>query len=433
VTRNVVGVLVAQGLNDLEAQLVEYAGAEWAAAIVKLEQYAAAFRDVGFGVENYRLVDKQLAADVLALSRAYGREAAKARRLGAEVERRRRKSPPGTRERGSGWEMWFEVYATPQREAMERMVGLVEQLAARFPAAMLVLDDLPDAVLEESGAYRQLLASVELEHRIHDMLSYLLGELQVLREGLRGPRAGATLGVRLAPLLATPRDFTAVPEMAWPEGGPEALVMETVFKRTKPTDQRLLASVDLLASLYLDLDDTTRGSWLQVVLFRYMQRLEHVVDAKRKTEAAWEQFWSTIRRLTALLALVALMIFFPFGDAATLPALTAVLTLSASGAAILGVVTLLVYDLLGGLERAGKLELEARDRFFRLSQTDPDAVTEIGELLTRSQAVRDGVGRGLLVTVLTLGAAHKLKAVSAALDFEGFASDVETLFAPDER
>ena len=182
----------------------------------------------------------------------------------------------------------------------------------------------------------------------------------------------------------------------------------------------------------MDLDDSTRGSWIHVVLFRYMNRLERVIAAKRRTEAAWEEFWSHIRRLTALLALVALMLFFPFGDAATLPAVATVLTLSASGAAILGVVTLLVYDLLGGLQRAGRLELEARDRFFRLSQTDPDAVTEIGDLLTRSRALRDGVERGLLLTILTLGAAHKLKPVAAALEFEGFASDVETLFAPEE-
>jgi hypothetical protein len=431
VTRNVVGALVAHGLVELEEHVVAYAATEWEAAVRRLEGYERAFRNVGFRGEDYRLVDRRLAAELLELCRAYGREAAEARRLGAEVESRRRKSPPGTREKGSGWELWFEAFAAPQRAAMDRMVVLLGQVAELFPAAALVLDDLPESVIRESSRYRQLLASIELEHQIHRMLRYLLDELAALRTGLQGPRATAALEQRLAPLVSGPRDFTSLPGMQWPEGGPEALVMATVFERTERTDQRLLASLDLVASVYGELDEASRGGWSQIVLYRYLTRLEQAVLAERESAAAWEAFWAAMRRVTALMALVALMAVFPFGDAATLPAMASVLTLCASGAAILGVVTLLVHDVLGSLERAGKLETDARDRFFRLSQTDPEAVTEIADLLTRSRTLRDGVARGLLLTILTLGASHRLKPVAAALEFEGFASDVETLFAPE--
>jgi hypothetical protein len=177
-----------------------------------------------------------------------------------------------------------------------------------------------------------------------------------------------------------------------------------------------------------DPEGVEAGSWDQVILYRYCLLLAEAVDEKKKDEAFWDKFWGWVGRVAALLGLIALMVFFPFGEAAA-PALVAVLTLCGSISVILGVLTLL-HSLFSAMEKSGQLERDARDKFFRLGQNDPEAVAEIGELMSRSKALRAAVQNGLLTSILALAAGRLLRPVALALNFQGFVDDVQTLFEP---
>ena len=90
----------------------------------------------------------------------------------------------------------------------------------------------------------------------------------------------------------------------------------------------------------------------------------------------------------------------------------------------------MLHDLCDTMQKSKQLEADARDQLFRLGQKNPDVLVKIGELLSRSNALQDEVANGLLLTILRLGVASKLQGVAAALNFQGFFQDVETLFAP---
>ena len=126
------------------------------------------------------------------------------------------------------------------------------------------------------------------------------------------------------------------------------------------------------------------------------------------------------------------MLIFPFGEAAVAPALVTALQLAGTAAAVIGVVTLILHQLVGSWQEAESWIGKQVDRLFRLGQDDPDALAEIGQALARSAALRRAVESGALTAVLTVGAAHRIKALGVALEFQGFADDVETLFGPVE-
>jgi hypothetical protein len=431
ITCNVVAVMVAHGLVQVEAQAIIYAQKKWESSRSVLIDYLSQFKVVKHRVEHHSLKDRKLAAELFDLFREYSVEARKAQRLQREIETRNRKDPPATRVQGSGAALWFEVFAVPHREALNKMAGLLKRIAAKFPAAVLVLDDeLPDIVLNPSSDDQRVLASMEVETRLYSTLQYMLGELEALEKSLAKPGATATLVEVLAPFLAERRDFGLLTRMRVPAGGFEQSTLNAVLDRTEKDDQRLFANLDLLQSFHDEDDGVARGTWEQVVLYRYKERLTAAIDEKRESDEFWAAFWRGLAKVAALLALLALMVVFPFGEVAAGPALASFLALCASGAAILGVMTM-VHDLLSGLEQAGRLEVEARDKLFRLAQVNPDAVLEVGRLLSRSKALREAVAKGLVLTIVTLGAARKLRIVAAALNWHGFASDVETLFEPE--
>ena len=428
ITSNVLAVMVAHGLVQVEAQAITYAQKKWKSSRRVLMDYLGEFKVVKTRVEHYSLKDRELAAELFELFREYAVEARKAQRLQREIETRNRKDPPKTRVEGSGAALWFEVFAVPHREALNKMAELLKRIAAKFQAAVLVLDDeLPDIVLSPSSEYQRVLASMEVETRLYSTLQYMLAELEALETSLAKPGATATLAEVLAPFLAGNRDFGLLARMRVPPGGFDQSTLNAVLDRKDKDDQRLFANLDLLQSFYDEDDGVARGTWEQVVLYRYIERLTAAVDEKRESDEFWAAFWRGLAKVAALLALLALMVVFPFGEAAAAPALASFLALCASGAAILGVMTM-VHDLLSGLEQAGRLELEARDKLFRLAQVNPDAVLEVGTLLSRSKALREAVAKGLVLTIVTLGAARKLRTVATALNWHGFASDVETLF-----
>jgi hypothetical protein len=458
VTKNVVAVMVAQGLIDLEQQVIAYAQKKWAAARQTILDYLKAFKILEIGTKHYEIADPKVRRRLIQLCRKYALEARKASRTQEKISERYRMnlaSPKEWRRKGSALDLWFEIYAAPQREILTNMVDITKHIAEIFPAALLVLDALPDSVLKADTFYHEELALNELEDLIGRTLESLGDDLQILQDSLKEPATTQQLAEVLKPMIVEPRDFSELVKLQVPPGGYEKQILDIVFKRQLakavgiaaaiaaipiaapmaalwPEHRqapRLLANLDLLSSYYDDDESGMEpGTWDQVVLYQYFIQLKETIAEKKKDEKLWEEIWGWVGRLAALLGLLALMVLFPFGEAAA-PALVSLLALCGTISVVLGVLAM-IYHLFTQLQKAGKLEVEAQDKFFRLAQTDPDAVIEIGELLSQSRALRDGVISGAIITILSLATAHKLRVVAAALNFQAFFQDVETLFAP---
>jgi hypothetical protein len=270
-------------------------------------------------------------------------------------------------------------------------------------------------------------------------LDFLLTELQTLEDSLKLPGATVEFAKFLQPMTSDPRDFSLLRGLRVPTGGFEQTVVGTLLKDDPvllddrwvltPQVQRLFADIDILVSFYDDSNGVEPGTWTEVVLRQYCDRLSEALRAKKRDDTSTDKVWGWIGRAGALFALVGLMAIFPFGEAALGPTLATLIALSGSSAVILGVLTIL-HSLFDTLQKATSKEADARDQFFRLAQDDPDALQEIGMLLAQSNALRVGVAKGFLSNILTLGAASKLKVVAYALTYQGYYQDVETLFAP---
>src|SRR5207249_8187644 len=108
ITLNVVAVMVAQELVELEQQMVTYARNKWALVRKQLLEYLDAFKIVTVKLEHYIITVRKLANEILGLCRDYGRVAREVGYLQTKIEDRNRKDPPESRITGSGAELWFE-------------------------------------------------------------------------------------------------------------------------------------------------------------------------------------------------------------------------------------------------------------------------------------------------------------------------------------
>ncbi len=427
-TRNVIAVMVADALMRLEATATQFARQRWDASRRQLDAWLDRFT-VYPQLHSFPVItDRKLSEQLVDQCHKYAKLRAETLALQEKIEERNRKAPPSRREKGSGADLWFELYATPQRKLLTQMTDQLALIGRTFAAAVLVLEDLPKEILDVHDPLRRQAASVALSRAIHARLSRLAEGLHTLTAALAKPPVTAVLAGVVNPVRAG--DVSGLAALEPPEGGYEQQVMEAVFKRDKDDDQRLFADLGLLIALR-EGDTVEAGTMEAIALFRYVLRLADEVDRRRTTEEAWAKFWAVLEWIGAALGLIALMAFFPFGEAAA-PALVAALNLAGTAAAVIGVVVLVLHQVLGAMQEAGELDRSARDQLFRLGQNDPEALGDIARALARSRALRDSVLQGAFLTVLSLGAAHKLKAIAVALEFQGFLGDLEAVFQPLE-
>lgn len=425
--RAVVAVMVEHALVQLEDQAVAYARARWSESRKRIQQWLDKFTVHRLALEHPTLTDRDTADQLLAACRRYALIRAEVLALQTKIDERNRIVAPSRRRPGSGAALWFEIYAKPQRELLSKLTAELTAINALFPPAVLVLDTLPEDILDDSSPLRRAKGATALAKHLYFTIKGLAADTDQLIASLRAPATTAASPGRLLPLISG--DLSGLSNWAVSQDGPDGETLDLVMARTADGDQRVLADLDLLLSLLDDEELVERGTWNQAVLFQFCQRLAAEIDARKENDAWWAGFWRWVERITAALALIGLMLVFPFGEAAA-PALVAALSLAGTTAAIAGVVTLVLHHFIGSWVQAGKLDQEVGNRLFRIGQDDPEAIIEIGEALGRSAALRRAVQEGAVLTLLTLGAAHRLKAISVALEFKGFAEDVETLFAP---
>ena len=436
ITTNVVAVMVAAALVEVEQRCLLYAQGEWAAASKKLHSYLKDFvstkdRGGSLGFKDPRVVDR-----LFGQCRDFKVVSDKALALGRKREDRNTRTPANERPSGSGNEKWFELFAGPERGLLKKMAGILKDVAGTYPPAVLVLHELPDSLTSGQTPNQVNVAKSDLGLLIHARLAVLLGELEALEATAKRPGATFHLAALLQPMLDDPRDLSRVTTLRVPPGGFEQTVLDLALKGAeefavdRPVGKvdllRVLADPDLLSRFYDDEDAVVRSVWGQRVLDNYRVRLSQTISDRERDARSVNAIWNVARRVAAALALIGLLAVFPFGEAVALPPFVALLELAGGAAAVLGILTML-HDTFGTLEAAGQLDAKAQERFFRLGQTDPEGLAEVGRLLSGSQELRSAVTNGGLLLLLTMPVAQ-LRIATAALNFVGLVQDVEILF-----
>jgi hypothetical protein len=440
-TRNVVAVTVAQALIELEASAGDLARSSWTTLRKQTDAALSRFRRFGNTVDAWGLSDRTMAAALLTACRAYAVDAQSVLTLEPTVRQLGGAEPPWRRKKGSGFEMWYELFARPQREVQTRMAATLARIHRIFPYAALVLSDrgLVKALAEAGSANQKQVALRSLEQAVRARLAGIQADTDALLDSLGKPGATAFLAEIVAPVRDR-REFGRLFRLAVPAGGYEAQLVQQVTREPDdragrargpvptPDQQRLLAMVQLVAQLRDDEMRVPAGTWNRVVARNYLNRLGAWRDAEEGAEATVTGILAVAYRVAAALSLFALLAVFPFGEAAA-PGLVAALV--ALGYAAAGLtLTLYLVDAVRALDQAGQLTREAQDQLFRLGQDDPEAVALVGRLLSESIAMRTAVLTGAIGVLLTLAAASALRPVAVALDAYGAIDDVETLFGP---
>ena len=172
-----------------------------------------------------------------------------------------------------------------------------------------------------------------------------------------------------------------------------------------------------------------RTTWSQVTLYNYRLQLSQIIKVEEERQSSIKFYWNVAARIGAAVGLIGLMAIFPFGELAA-PSLVLLLEFAGGTGAILGILTML-NETFFALEKLGDLNAKAREKLFRLGQTDPTALYELGVLLSQSKALCTALIKGALVLILTMPLA-RLRVAAAALNFQGYVQDVETLFEEGE-
>jgi len=105
--------MVASSLVEIEHLAVDFARHRWHESDAKLNDWLRAFTLTTVNLEHPGLVDRDLANNLLAACRRYGSLRARVLEIQEEIDNRNRKTPPSRRPAGSGYALWFEVYAQP--------------------------------------------------------------------------------------------------------------------------------------------------------------------------------------------------------------------------------------------------------------------------------------------------------------------------------
>ncbi len=190
ITRNVVGVIVADPLTRVE-QVGDGVREEAVGGVRRNMEtwlddfYGPRGGDAHVGPSDRR--DRKPSERMVTMCLRYALLRRRVEDLQAKIDERNRKDPPTRRVKGSGYELWFVLYAAPRRELPAQLSDQLTQIVTALGAAALVLDDLPDEILEVGSKVHRVEAATALDSAIYGRLRYLVKQLDVLDATLAGP------------------------------------------------------------------------------------------------------------------------------------------------------------------------------------------------------------------------------------------------------
>lgn len=354
-----------------------------------------------------------------------------------------------------------DLAEAPYQASLTRLQELQDDVAEVFAPALLILDELEDdledwlsladAARTQSAVRRRRSREVELgyDRRMHRMLVGLRDGLDDIRTSLSNPGAESVMFRRTelgdAERLEQGGVTSAALEFALEERpGIAAFVREGVVhglfglyftleqRRAHSQANRVLGSPRVLRRLLDAVEQDLPGSFRQAVLKHHCLELEARLATARERKAFMDSLWHALEVVAAAASLLLAVLLIPFGAGAVgVPAaLAAFLSVLGLATAVLGVVLMA-----GSVLQLMQRNLEANDELsralLRLGLLDAEALAELGTMLSNHHALARAATSGMMLELVKLAAAHRLRPVAFALDMEGYLDDVETLTAAE--
>jgi hypothetical protein len=365
------------------------------------------------------------------------------------------------RERDAYRRILADLAEAPYQASLTRLQELQEDIAEVFAPALLILDELEDdledwlsladAARTQSAVRRRRSREVELgyDRKMHRMLVGLRDGMGDIRTSLSNPGADSALFRRTelgdAERLALGGVTSAALDFALEQRpGIAAFVRDGVVhglfglyftheqRQAHSQANRVLGCPRVLRRLLDAVEQDLPGSLRQVVLKHHCLELEARLEASREDKAFMDSLWHALEVVAAAAGLLLAVLSIPFGAGAVgVPAaLAAFLTVLGLATAVLGVV-LMAGSVLQLMQRKLEADDELSRALLRLGLLDAAALAELGTMLSNHHALARAAGPGMMLELVKLAAAHRLRPVAFALDMEGFLDDVETLTAAE--
>ena len=111
------------------------------------------------------------------------------------------------------------------------MANELAHITALFPAAILILDDLPSEIYDDASVVRVAIASTELEERIYTRIKVLIQGIEQLVKSLTSAPVTAPTATMLQSLVIS--DPLSITRVNLPSDGFESEALGAVLKKRK--------------------------------------------------------------------------------------------------------------------------------------------------------------------------------------------------------
>lgn len=447
----VVSVLVGQELVRMETRLAEAAYQEWQRAQDIMREYLAYFEPSGLedGTQRFKYKpsvsltqyrDKggiygdvsvygqtdDLERQIFILCHTYAKFAQKAKPLKQQLDTRnqRDRSKPKRRAEGSGYEQWYEYYASQYRSVLKQMGQVTADLTRVFPPAVFILDTLPPEMAEPITSFVDHAFSTRsrmLFSLMHDNLQKLVSQLDMLKESLKtSPASNKSV-----------KQHLDRPTKKLPPGGMEQLLLDAVWEGDDDAN-KIGEYMDLVGRLLHEVESKHPRSWQHAVVKRYYLHLQSALYDKQRKETAWAAVWQWVKVALAVLSILAFLAAL-IGSMGTVgiaaPGVASVLSVIGWAATSLGIVVM-VHEVLSLFAEKEEVSARLEKQLYRLAQTDPNALGEVTQLLKRNSDLQKATTTGLLLQLFQFALEGRIRILAYAMELDGFLSDMNDLLTP---
>lgn len=346
------------------------------------------------------------------------------------------------------------ISLVPQRKLIKQLLATRAEVMNLFPHAAFVLEELeedirdhlpiPKAAKASDATYRRsrdielkydskiFYFLFELEHELNAVLTSLSNPgarshiFEYLRKDVRDrivDAGGLHEWVQSSCLSQRPGIASYVENgIRYGIGG----VYFTAAERDRwALTNRVLGRVSVLSRLEEQRSDLMPG-WRTVVLKQYRIDLERTLALLSAAGEQSRQRWHYVEVVVAIAGLIVAAISIPFGAGAVgVPAgVTLALSVLQITLLLAGLV-LMVHAIVELIAANLTASDELQEKLIELGQQNPKALREVAATVARNHEQFKAATSGLVLEVIKLAAAHKLRPIAFALDIEGYLNDVE--------
>lgn len=444
--------MIAQALIRMEQVATAVARDQNDVMLAQAEEYFRSFHDltVEKDGEDHHITRGHLLPGpqtdaMIAKLKALRRILKKIEPLNAEVAERRSKDggDPETvrrkRARDAYRRKLAEIWETPLKAELQAMLTLQEELAAIFPPALMIVDDLTDTIFNwqetseaKPGTVSGRASSAAENHyeaAIYDRCVELRETLGWIATSLDNPGLGATIM----------RALGGDPHRRWEQGGLHRIaIVEATRLASLLTDAQSYFSLNRVMGrdkiMIPTLDrviENQRGSFDQAVLHNHLMDLTRFLEAERKDDAFYDSLFHRIEQFAAFAVLLASLLTLVLGpEAVAVPAAVASFVSGFSTASSLLMLVVMARGIAQVLGEVDPANSEIAAALLNDGILDMAAVAEVGTLICRQRRALKAVTVDIVKELVALAIAGKVKPLAFALHVRGHLYDMQTLGIP---